>query len=118
MSYVEIDIVDLNHERGKPTRRICPLTGPDLQDQPGSLEYTFRYCSKFPPNKGLPTDGSDPNLPDDLRERLESKDARAVMLNDLEMVGKEHTGEHHEGEKGQDNGKEGSEPAVKSVTDG
>lgn len=33
------------------------------------------------PNKGLATDDSHPTLPDDLRERPESRDARAVALN-------------------------------------
>ncbi|KAL1939462.1 hypothetical protein VTO73DRAFT_10018 [Trametes versicolor] len=139
MGYVEIDIVDLLRERGKPTRRVSPLTSPDSQDRPGSLEYTVGYYGKLPPNKGLTTDGSDPSLPDDLRERPEFKDARAVALNDLEAavlvtppdpewasglvsvqvheirdltvktVGKEHKGGHREGEKGQDDGEETAE---------
>lgn len=86
MGYVEIDTVDLLRERGKPTRHVSPLTSPDSQDRPGSLEYTVGYYGKLPPNKGLTTDGSDPSLPDDLRERPEFKDVRAVALNDLEAA--------------------------------
>ncbi|KAH9847036.1 hypothetical protein C2E23DRAFT_850404 [Lenzites betulinus] len=86
MGFVEIDIVDLIRERGKPTRRVSPLTSPDSKDRPGSLEYTVGYYGKVPPNKALTTDGSDPSLPDDLRERPEFKDARAVALNDLEAA--------------------------------
>ncbi|KAI0634023.1 hypothetical protein C8Q77DRAFT_721518 [Trametes polyzona] len=86
MGFVEIDIVDLIRERGKPTRRVSPLSSPDSQDRPGSLEYTVGYYGKVPPNRALSTDGSDPSLPDDLRARPEFKDAHAVALNDLEAA--------------------------------
>ncbi|RPD52908.1 hypothetical protein L226DRAFT_617720 [Lentinus tigrinus ALCF2SS1-7] len=86
LGFVEIDIVDLIRQRGKPVRRVSPLSSPDSQSRPGSLEYTVGYYGKVPPNKGLMTDGSDPRLPDDLRKRPEFKDARSVALNDLEAA--------------------------------
>ena len=86
MGFAEIDIVDLIRQRGKPVRRVSPLDSPDSRSRPGSLEYTVGYYGKLPPNKALTTDGSDPSLPDDLRERPEFKDARAVALNDLEAA--------------------------------
>ncbi|KAI0822359.1 hypothetical protein BC628DRAFT_1364753 [Trametes gibbosa] len=86
MGFVEIDIVDLIRERGKPTRRVSLLSSPDSKDRPGSLEYTVGYYGKVPPNHALQTDGSDPSLPDDLRQRPEFKNARAVALNDLEAA--------------------------------
>ncbi|KAI0357862.1 hypothetical protein OH77DRAFT_1308845 [Trametes cingulata] len=86
MGFAEIDIVDLIRQRGKPARRVSPLSSPDSQERPGSIEYTVGYYGKCPPNKALSTDGSDPSLPDDLRERPEFKDARAVALNDLEAA--------------------------------
>ncbi|KAI0654107.1 hypothetical protein C8Q70DRAFT_1029821 [Cubamyces menziesii] len=86
MGFAEIDIVDLIRERGKPTRRVSPLSSPDSQDRPGSIEYTVAYYGKVPPNKSLATDGSDPSLPDDLRNQPEFKEARAVALNDLEAA--------------------------------
>ncbi|KAI0672484.1 hypothetical protein C8Q78DRAFT_1027516 [Trametes maxima] len=86
MGFTEIDIVDLIRERAKPTRRVSHLSSPDSRDRPGSLEYTVGYYGKLPPSEALATDGSDPSLPDDLRERPEFKDARAVALNDLEAA--------------------------------
>ncbi|RDX44545.1 hypothetical protein OH76DRAFT_1408962 [Lentinus brumalis] len=86
LGFAEIDIVDLIRQRGKPVRRVSPLSSPDSKDRPGSLEYTVGYYGKLPPNKKLATDGSDPSLPDDLRQLPEFKDARAVALNDLEAA--------------------------------
>ncbi|CDO71515.1 hypothetical protein BN946_scf184910.g14 [Trametes cinnabarina] len=86
MGFAEVDIVELIRERGKPTRRVSPLSSPDSQNRPGSIEYTVGYYGKLPPNKALATDGSDPSLPDDLRNQPEFKDARAVALNDLEAA--------------------------------
>ncbi|KAI0753253.1 hypothetical protein C8Q80DRAFT_1229046 [Daedaleopsis nitida] len=86
MGFAEIDVVDLIRQRGKPVRRVSPLSSPDSRDRPGSIEYTVGYYGKLPPNKEFSTDGSDPSLPDDLRERPEFKDARAVALNDLEAA--------------------------------
>ena len=86
MGFAEIDIVDLIRQRGKPVRHISPLASPDSRNRPGTIEYTIGYYGKLPPNKALSTDGSDPSLPDDLREQPEFKDARAVALNDLEAA--------------------------------
>ena len=86
MGFAEIDIVDLIRRCGKPVRRVSPLSSPDSQSRPGSLEYTVGYYGKLPPNKDLKTDGSDPSLPDDLRENPEFRDAKAVALNDLEAA--------------------------------
>ena len=86
MGFVEMDVVDLIRQRGKPVRRVSPLSSPDSQDRPGCLEYTVGYYGKLPPNKELSTDGSDPSLPEDLRAKPEFKDARAVALNDLEAA--------------------------------
>ena len=86
MGFVEMDVLDLIRQRGKPVRRVSPLSSPDSQDRPGCLEYTVGYYGKLPPNKELTTDGSDPSLPEDLRDKPEFKDARAVALNDLEAA--------------------------------
>ena len=86
MGFVEMDVVDLIRQRGKPVRRVSPLSSPDSQDRPGCLEYTVGYYGKLPPNKDLTTDGSDPSLPEDLRDKPEFKDARAAALNDLEAA--------------------------------
>ncbi|KAI0643938.1 hypothetical protein C8Q79DRAFT_977606 [Trametes meyenii] len=86
MGFAEIDIADLIRERAKPTRRVSHLSSPDSRNRSGSLEYTVGYYGKLPPSEALATDGSDPSLPDDLRERPEFKDARAVALNDLEAA--------------------------------
>ena len=86
MGFAEIDIVELLRQRGEPMRRVSPLASPDSRSRPGSIEYTAGYYGKLPPNKTLSTDGSDPNLPEDLRGQPEFKDARAVALNDLEAA--------------------------------
>ncbi|KAI8972445.1 hypothetical protein BD414DRAFT_469487 [Trametes punicea] len=86
MGFAEIDVVDLIRERGKPTRRVSPLSSPDSEQRPGSIEYTVGYYGKLPPKQALATDGSDPSLPDDLRYQPEFKEARAVALNDLEAA--------------------------------
>lgn len=86
LGYVEVDIIDLIRKRGKPVRRISPLTSPDSRDRPGQIDYTVGYYGKVSPNKALMTDGSDPSLANDLREQPEFKDARAVALNDLEAA--------------------------------
>ncbi|TBU59824.1 hypothetical protein BD310DRAFT_1038272 [Dichomitus squalens] len=86
MGFVEIDLVDLIRHRGKPVRRVSPLASPDSRNRPGSLEYTVGYYGKLPPNKALTTDGTDPNIPDDLRGKEELKDAKAVALNDIEAA--------------------------------
>ena len=86
MGFAEIDLVDLIRHRGKPVRRVSPLTSPDSRSRPGSIEYTVGYYGKLPPNKALTTDGTDPSIPDDLRGNEEFKDAKAVALNDIEAA--------------------------------
>ena len=86
MGFADIDIVDLIRRRGEPVRHVSPLASPDSRDRPGSIEYTVGYYGKLPPNETLKTDGSDPNLPEDLKDKPEFKDARAVALNDLEAA--------------------------------
>ncbi len=86
MGFAEIDLVDLIRHRGKPIRRISPLTSPDSRARPGSLEYTGGYYGKLSPNKALSTDGSDPNIPEDLRGMEQLKDARSVALNEVEAA--------------------------------
>ncbi|KAI0363405.1 hypothetical protein BV20DRAFT_975731 [Pilatotrama ljubarskyi] len=86
MGFAEVDVVDFIRQRGTPTRRVSPLSSPDSQHRPGSIEYTVGYYGKWPPNKALSTDGSDPSLPDDLRARPEFKEARSAALNDLEAA--------------------------------
>ncbi|OCH92775.1 hypothetical protein OBBRIDRAFT_864983 [Obba rivulosa] len=86
LGFEEIDIVDLIRQRAKPVRRVLPLQSPDSQKRPGSLEFTAGYYGKLPPNPSLATDGVDPGIPDDLRDKPEFKEARAVALNDLEAA--------------------------------
>ncbi|KDQ51904.1 hypothetical protein JAAARDRAFT_139718 [Jaapia argillacea MUCL 33604] len=132
MGYVVVDIVDLVRNKNKPVRRWSPLASPDDEDRPGSIEYTVGYYGKTVPNSAFKTDGSDPGIPEDLKNNPEFAQARAVALNDLEAAvlvtppdpelpsgilsvqvheirelsvktfGKEKKGKMEEGEKGQD----------------
>ncbi|KAI0922964.1 hypothetical protein AcV5_009819 [Taiwanofungus camphoratus] len=86
LGFHEVSIVDLIRQRSKPVRRISPLSSPDSQQRPGSIEYTVGYYGKLPPNPSLSTDGVDPGIPDDLRQKPEFKEARAMALNDLEAA--------------------------------
>lgn len=78
--------MDLVRERGKPIRRVSPLAGPNDKERPGSVEYTVGYYGKISPNKALTTDGVDPGVPSDLRNKPEFKEARAIAMNDLEAA--------------------------------
>lgn len=123
---------DLIRHKGEASRHSVPLASPDSEKRPGSVEYTVGYYAKRAPNSALATDGSDPAIPEDLRNEPEFKEARAIALNDLEASvlttppdyewpsgilsvqvheirelsvrtdGKETTGAGREGEKGQD----------------
>ena len=86
LGYQDIEIVDLIRQKGKASRHVAHLSSPDSEERPGSIEYTVGYYGKVPPNDSLSTDGSDPSLPDDLRQSPEFKEARAVSLNDLEAA--------------------------------
>ncbi|KZT64142.1 hypothetical protein DAEQUDRAFT_718539 [Daedalea quercina L-15889] len=86
LGFHEIDVVELIRQRGKPIRRISPLSSPDSHQRPGSIEYTVGYYGKLLPNSTLSTDGADPGIPDDLRQSPEFREARAVALNDLEAA--------------------------------
>ncbi|KAH9830601.1 uncharacterized protein C8Q71DRAFT_785114 [Rhodofomes roseus] len=86
LGYHEIDVVELIRQRAKPIRRVSPLSSPDSRHRPGNVEYTVGYYGKLPPNSALSTDGTDPGIPDDLRQKPEFKEARAVSLNDLEAA--------------------------------
>ena len=86
MGFVEIDLVDLIRHRGAPVRRISQLSSPDSRDRPGSVEYTIGYYAKRPPTASLRSDGQDPGIPDDLRDKPEFRNAREIALNDLEAA--------------------------------
>ncbi|THH27196.1 hypothetical protein EUX98_g6993 [Antrodiella citrinella] len=89
LGVAEVSILDLVRQRGKPTRRISPLTGPNTHSRPGSVEYTVGYYGKLPPHTScheVQTDGADPSVPADLRAKPEFKEKRAVALNDLEAA--------------------------------
>lgn len=86
LGVAEIDILDLVRQRGKPVRRISPLAGPNDKNRPGSVEYTVGYYGKLPPNASLVTDGVDPGVPADLRDKPEFKEKRAIALSDLEAA--------------------------------
>lgn len=86
LGLTEIEIHDLVRERGKPIRRVSPLSGPNDKTRPGSVEYTVGYYGKLPPNPSLATDGMDPGVPPDLRDKPEFKEKRATALNDLEAA--------------------------------
>ncbi|KAH8101754.1 hypothetical protein BXZ70DRAFT_1071093 [Cristinia sonorae] len=86
LGVAEIDISDLIHDHGKPIRRISPLIGPSKKERPGSVEYTVGYYGKLLPNQTLMTDGVDPGVPADLRDKPEFKAKQAVALNDLDRA--------------------------------
>ena len=51
------------------------------------MEHTVGFFAKMAPNDGLATDGSDPAIPEDLKqENPDFHEARAVALNDLEAA--------------------------------
>jgi hypothetical protein len=101
MGYVEMDIVgqscaacqysfsqrtnlDRIRHKNEPIRRISTLESPDRKGRPGSVEFTVGYYAKMWPNSALKTEGSDPGIPEDLKQAPEFKEARATALNDLE----------------------------------
>ncbi|EPQ51591.1 hypothetical protein GLOTRDRAFT_117939 [Gloeophyllum trabeum ATCC 11539] len=86
MGFVEVDIIDLMREKNTPVRRWTPLASPDDQSRPGEIEYTVGYYSKMAPNTSMKTDGSDPGIPEDLKNEPAFQQARAVALNDLEAA--------------------------------
>ncbi|KAH8119808.1 hypothetical protein DFH11DRAFT_1837886 [Phellopilus nigrolimitatus] len=87
MGFVEIDVLDLMRNKNTPTRRVSPLTSPDSESRPGSIEYTVGYYAKMVPNSKLVTDGTDPAVPEDLKKHdPDFQEARAVALNDLEAA--------------------------------
>ncbi|EED84133.1 predicted protein [Postia placenta Mad-698-R] len=103
LGFHEVGIAGLIRQRGKPIRRISPLSNPDSKHRPGSIEYTVGYYGKIPPNPSLSTDGADPGIPNDLRNKPEDL---AVRLS-----GKERKGKDRRVEKGQDEGEETQEEA-------
>ena len=105
MGYVEIDVLgklylaslnllhlyckflDLMRKKDSASRFFSPLSSPDNEDRPGTLEYSIGYFSKMSPNKDLATDGSDPSVPEDIkRQDPDFREARAIALNDLEAA--------------------------------
>lgn len=79
-------LADIIRHKGKATRHVLPLQSPDSKDRPGLIEYTVGYYAKMPPNGALSTDGTDPGIPEDLKQQPEFKEARAIALNDLEAA--------------------------------
>ena len=71
---------------GEPHRRTSHLSDPHSSHVPGSLEYTIGYYAKRPPTESFKTDGVDPGIPDDLRNRAEFQNAREIAMNDLEAA--------------------------------
>jgi hypothetical protein len=91
LGIAEIDVLDLVRNRGRPVRKISPLSSPDLSDRPGSVEYTVGYYGKLPPSSSSrpQTDGADPGIPSDLLKEPEfqkAEDNKAIALNDLEKT--------------------------------
>ena len=91
LGIAEIDILDLVRDRGHPVRKVSSLSSPDLNNRPGSVEYTVGYHGKLPPSSSSApqTDGSDPGIPYDLRKEPEFQRAgknKAVALNDLDCI--------------------------------
>ena len=78
--------MDLLRNHGTPHRRAEHLTHPHTRHVPGELEYTVGYYGKLPPTESLRSSGTDPGIPDDLKDRPEFKQARAIALNDLEAA--------------------------------
>ncbi|EIN08704.1 hypothetical protein PUNSTDRAFT_133889 [Punctularia strigosozonata HHB-11173 SS5] len=86
MGIVNVDILELMREKGKPFRRISHLDSPDSEHRRGSIEYTVGYYGKTWPNATLKTDGSDPAIPLEFKQSNDFKEARATALNDLEAA--------------------------------
>ncbi|KZT54274.1 hypothetical protein CALCODRAFT_557073 [Calocera cornea HHB12733] len=84
---VEMDITEMIRHRGKAFRRCMALQGTDKGTKmPGELEFTVGFYGKVPPTTALKTDGADPGIPEDLKDKPEFKEARATALSDLEAA--------------------------------
>ncbi|GJE98733.1 C2 domain-containing protein [Phanerochaete sordida] len=86
LGVADVDILELVRASGQPHRRVARLHDRSRPDTPGTLEYTVGYYAKRPPTRSLRSDGQDPGVPPDLRERAEFKNAKEIALNDLEAA--------------------------------
>ena len=82
----EVDIIDLVRNHGQPIRQCQRLSHPHTSNVTGDLEYTIGYYNKMPPTPALKSNGNDPGIPQDLRDRPEFQNAREVAMNDLEAA--------------------------------
>ena len=86
LGLADVDILELVRDPGRPRRRVARLGDPHSRHVPGTLEYTVGYYAKRPPTAGLRSDGQDPGIPQDLRDKPEFKNAREIAMNDLEAA--------------------------------
>ena len=86
LGVAEVDVVDLVREHATPHRRTTSLSDPQSRHVPGHLEYTVGYYAKRAPTASLKSDGMDPGIPDDLKDKPEFQNARERAMNDLEAA--------------------------------
>ncbi len=72
---VEFDLKDLIRNGGSMEDRVDSLVGSqDGKKMPGKLVWSVGYFSKAPYNHELATDGSDPDLPKDIKRNRDMRD--------------------------------------------
>jgi hypothetical protein len=86
LGVAEVEVIDLLRDHANPHRRIASLCDPHSRHVPGQLEYTIGYYAKRAPTTALKTDGIDPGIPEDLRDKAEFQQAKEVAMNDLEAA--------------------------------
>lgn len=86
LGVAEVDVVDLVRDHAKPHRRSASLSDPHSKHVPGHLEYTVGYYAKRAPTESLKSDGTDPGIPEDLKNKPEFAQAKEVAMNDLEAA--------------------------------
>ncbi|KAI0089465.1 hypothetical protein BDY19DRAFT_942448 [Irpex rosettiformis] len=86
LGVAEVDVVDLVRNHATPHRRSTSLSDPQSRHVPGHLEYTVGYYTKRAPTPSLKSDGMDPGIPDDLKDKPEFQNAKETAMNDLEAA--------------------------------
>ncbi|KAI0703039.1 hypothetical protein BC835DRAFT_1079650 [Cytidiella melzeri] len=87
LGVTEVDVVDLVRDNATPHRRTASLFDSRTRQVPGHLEYTIGYYAKRAPTSTLKTsDGMDPGIPADLRDKPEFQNAKEVAMNEVEAA--------------------------------
>jgi Ca2+-dependent lipid-binding protein len=83
---IEIEIFELLRKKNTVSRQSFEVTKSGSQDACGRLEFTIGYYDKLSPSDKFKTDGSNPQIPDDLKDYPEIKGTKATTLSELEEL--------------------------------